>query len=49
MLLMKNLFMITKDNLKEELKPKIINIKYLMDMDIKHWHYVVIILYEKRK
>ena len=38
-----------KDNLKKALQPMIINIKYLMDMDIKSWHYVVIILYDKGK
>ena len=39
----------TKDNLKKELEPMIINIKYLMDMDIKSWHYVVIIALNKNK
>ena len=39
----------SKDNLKNALQPMIVNIKYLMDMDIKSWHYVVIILYDKRK
>jgi len=38
----------TKENLKKALEPMIINIKYLMGMDIKYWHYVVIILYEKK-
>ena len=42
-------FNVTKDNLKKALQPMIINIKYLMGMNIKHWHYVVIILYEKHK
>ncbi len=39
----------TRDNLKEVLKPMIVNIKYLMDMNIKFWHYVVIILLDKEK
>ena len=39
----------TKDDLKEALQPMIINIKYLMNMNIKFWHYVVIILLDKRK
>ena len=39
----------SKKNIKKSLQPMIINIKYLMDMDIKFWHYVVIILYDKTK
>ena len=39
----------SKVNLKEALQPMIINIKYLMDMDIKSWHYIGIILYDKDK
>lgn len=39
----------TKDNLKNALQPMLVNIKYLMGMNIKSWHYVVIILLDKRK
>ena len=42
-------FDITKDNLKSELKPMTVNIKYLLGIDIKSWHYVTIILLDKRK
>ena len=38
-----------KNDIKKALQPMIINIKYLMGMDIKSWHYVVIILYDKGK
>ena len=43
------IFNINKENLKEALQPMIVNIKYLMNMDIKFWHYVVIILYDRKK
>ena len=39
----------TKSNLKKVLQPMIINIKYLMDMEIKSWHYVVILLLDNKK
>ena len=39
----------TRDNLKKVLAPMIVNIKYLMGMNIKYWHYVVIILLDKQK
>ena len=39
----------TKDSLRKTLSPMLVNIKYLMDMDIKSWHYVVIILYNRKK
>ena len=39
----------TKDDLKKALQPMIVNIKYLMDMDIKSWHYIVIILIDAQK
>ena len=42
-------FDITKDDIKKALQPMIVNIKYLMGMDIKSWHYVVVILYDKTK
>ena len=42
-------FAYDKNDIKKELEPMIINIKYLMGMDIKSWHYVVIILYVKGK
>ena len=42
-------FDLTKDNLKRALEPMIINIKYLMNMNIKSWHFIAIILYDKRK
>ena len=38
-----------KDKIKNILKPMIINIKYLMNMDIKSWHYIAVLLYDKRK
>ena len=39
----------TRNNLKKVLAPMIVNIKYLMGMNIKYWHYVVIILLDKQK
>ena len=39
----------TKDSIKKALQPMIINIKYLMDMNIISWHYIVIIFYNKNK
>ena len=42
-------FNLTKDDIKKALQPMIVNIKYLMGMDIKSWHYVVVILYDKTK
>ena len=44
-----NKFNPTKDNIKKELQPMIVNIKYLMNMNIKSWHYIVIFLYNKKK
>ena len=50
---MKNLHMVVhliiKDNIKKELQPMTVNIKYLMDMNIKSWHYIVILFYNKKK
>ena len=39
----------TKNNLKKALQPMIININYLMNMNIKSWHYVVIVLLDNKK
>ena len=39
----------TKNDIKMSLQPMIINIKYLMGMEIKSWNYVTIILYDKGK
>ena len=39
----------TRNNLKKVLAPMIVNIKYLMGMNIKYWHYVIIILLDKQK
>ena len=39
----------TKDDLKKALLSMLINIKYLMGMEIKSWNYVAIILFDKGK
>ena len=39
----------TKTSRKDSLKPMLINIEYLLGMNVKHWYYVIIILIDKKK